>query len=52
MEVDRRTFTGSLLAAGASLIAAKVIAAPHQVSKANNVVLVHGLSPMALPGWK
>lgn len=41
--MNRRTFTGSLLAAGAALSAAKVIAAPGQVPKANNVVLVHGL---------
>lgn len=43
MGIDRRAFTGSLLAAGVALSATKVIAAPGDVPKANNVVLVHGL---------
>lgn len=43
MELDRRTFTGSLVAAGVSLGSAKAFAAPREVRKANNVVLVHGL---------
>lgn len=43
MNVDRRTFTGSLLAAGMSLSSAKAFAARREVPKANNVVLVHGL---------
>lgn len=43
MELDRRTFTGSLVAAGVSLRSAKAFAAPREVQKANNVVLVHGL---------
>lgn len=43
MELNRRTFTGSLLATGASLTSARAFAAPREPQVAKNVVLVHGL---------
>jgi pimeloyl-ACP methyl ester carboxylesterase len=43
MELNRRSFTASLLAAGLALGAPKVAAASRQVPRADNVVLVHGL---------
>lgn len=43
MEVNRRTFTTSLLAAGVTLSGPVAIAATRSVPRADNVVLVHGL---------
>ncbi|MGE7370379.1 alpha/beta fold hydrolase [Neorhizobium sp. NPDC001467] len=41
--INRRTFTGSVLALGATLQAPEAFAAPRKAVPASNVVLVHGL---------
>ena len=43
MQIDRRSFTSSLLAAAAATIAPPVRAADAARQPARNVVLVHGL---------